>query len=162
MASPAKLYKEATIEEDKQTAQRNIEISAKIRIDPDLRSQNIQLGKGSMSFQTPARIVVSGPTESGKSTLILEILKDREHMFSTKFKEIHYCMPKMIFDLKEKFSEKLEAICPEIKIIEGLPNIAELAEENSHRLIILDDLSEESTSHHLFKKMLNVFSHHCR
>ena len=162
MASSSLLTKEANIEEDKLIVQRNHEIALKFKFDINLRHQSMKLGKGSFSFQTPARIIISGASESGKSTLVLNLIIDRANMFSSQFREIYYCIPAMLFKNKETFINKLKEACHDIIICEGLPDFRELAEETSQRLVILDDLSEELGAHVDFKKVINQISHHAK
>ena len=48
---------------------------------------------------TPARIVISGPTQSGKSHFIYELIKHRKTVFDNDFEQIVYCLPSNCFNL---------------------------------------------------------------
>lgn len=81
-------------------------------------------------------------------------------MFSSEFAEIIYCMPKEILNVETAFVNSLRKTVPGISIQEGIPNILELSKDKRSRLLILDDLMEESSAHPEFKKLLTRISHH--
>jgi hypothetical protein len=88
------------------------------------------------------------------------MLKDRSHMFTSEFVEIIYCMPKEVLDMEAFFITSLKSEVPGIIIFEGIPDILDLAKDKRHRLVILDDLGEESYRDQHFKQLLTRISHH--
>ena len=62
--------------------------------------------------------------------------------------------------MESEFVTSLRLAVPDIHIHEGVPDILELAKDKSHRLLILDDLGEESYANIHFNKLLTRISHH--
>lgn len=62
--------------------------------------------------------------------------------------------------MESKFVNSLRNAVENIHIHEGVPNFLELAKDKDHRLIILDDLGDESYGNAHFKKLLTRISHH--
>lgn len=81
-------------------------------------------------------------------------------MFTSNFSEIYYCMPKEVLDMESGFVKKLREAVAGIVVIEGIPNILEMAKDKKHRLLILDDLGEESYAHSDFNKLITRISNH--
>ena len=105
-------------------------------------------------FKHPFACLIAGPSQSGKSTLLFEILKNNQILITPSPTRIIYCYARY----SDSF-EKLKLIKPNITLVHGLPNIDELSKTDNN-LIILDDLM---TSVEKDKSMLNLFttdSHH--
>ena len=62
--------------------------------------------------------------------------------------------------MESEFVTSLRDAVPGIIIFEGIPDILEMAKDKSHRLIILDDLGEESYANSNFQKLITRISHH--
>jgi hypothetical protein len=81
-------------------------------------------------------------------------------MFTSEFAEIWYCMPKEVLDMSKEFVTALRATVPDILIYEGVPNFLDMAKEQRHRLMILDDMGDETYKVPDFKSLLARISHH--
>lgn len=108
----------------------------------------------------PFRMSIVGPTMSGKSQLIKEVLKYRQQLFTTHYDVIYYCLPETIFSSSRAYLEELKKICPEIKIIEGLPSLSLLRSSELPKLFVLDDLMKEIFSNPNIEELFTQASHH--
>jgi hypothetical protein len=101
---------------------------------------------------------VIGPTNSGKTRLLFELLK-HEDVFTTPVHKIHFC-----YGVDQPLYDEMKRVLPDIEFHEGLPSRHDLEswniEEPKHKILAIDDLaSEASTS----KDVLNIFckyAHH--
>lgn len=88
---------------------------------------------------------MTGPSNIGKSYLILEFLKHQKLVFSHEFDQIVYATDEETFDDKKKYFSKLKEINSEIEIVAGIPDLTEIGfmfDNESNKLIIYDDLME--------------------
>jgi hypothetical protein len=103
-------------------------------------------------FFHPFTCMIAGPSQSGKSTLLLNILKFNKKLIYPPPNKIMYC-----HSTNSISSNDVLNIKPTIEFHRGLPDITQLTEDT---LIILDDLmSEVENNQHL----VNIFtreSHH--
>ena len=100
-------------------------------------------------FISPATIVLSGTTSSGKSTWIERFLK--ENMFDIKPKNIFYCYG--------VYQKKFETI-PNVDFVQGLPNKFDSFFGPEHNLLIIDDLQDEVSSNKAVEQLFTRESHH--
>lgn len=85
------------------------------------------------------RILISGPSQSGKTTFILECLKYREKVFSTKFHQICYFLPPDSQYSNDEFITKLHAL-GDIQVEYGLPKYTHIFNSKAlPKLFIIDD-----------------------
>ena len=102
-----------------------------------------------MKFISPATIVLSGTTSSGKSTWIERFL--RCNMFDKKPERIFYCYG--------VYQKKFE-LMPYIEFIHGLPDSFVRFHGKHHNLIIIDDLQDEVANSKLVEQLFTRESHH--
>ena len=137
---------------------RKQDINTNSTIQKLLTSENFE------KIPTPARILVGGPTMSGKSHFISKLVKYREQVFDQKFVSIIYCLPSNSFHLHSDFIHALRESCEDIpvKIVEGMPNIEELALDmtKEHKLLILDDLMQPAFNSKSMLDLMTSQSHH--
>ena len=122
----------------------------------DLESQN------DPCFDVPSRMGIYGPSQSGKSTLILQLLKHRETVYAKKFQKFFYCLPQNKAESRTKFISELREICGEIILCEGFPDLDEhyMKNEAEAKLVIFDDLSTSLINNKYFYELLTQDSHH--
>jgi len=114
-----------------------------------------------LRLQTPARIILLGPSMSGKSTWLLELLKNQEKTFKEEFDFIVYCtgieQPEFEKKLKEYFS-------PDLKIFYNLPTEKILTKKlfinKKNPCIILDDMASEIKNTKILSDLFTKISHH--
>ena len=100
-------------------------------------------------FISPATIVLSGTTSSGKSTWIQKFLQ--HNMFDVKPDKIYYCYG--------VYQKKFEQI-PHVEFVYGLPESFEQFCGSQHNLIIIDDLQDEVAHSKAVEQLFTRDSHH--
>jgi hypothetical protein len=83
---------------------------------------------------------------SGKTNWILQLLRHKEDMFTTRFNEIYYFLPSESGYSKDKFAKKLKEEFPFIKICFGLPTYSHISGTLASplpKLFIIDDQMKE-------------------
>ncbi len=111
----------------------------------------------------PSRLVIAGPTLSGKSQFAFNLIKYRETVYSAKFDRIVYAFPEGSMHLHQDFIKALQTVCNYIEIFEGLPNIEEqhlAAEKVTHKLVVLDDLMMKAFASNNVLELITQASHH--
>ncbi len=68
--------------------------------------QEITVPKNFGKIICPSRMLVSGPTMSGKSTFALELITHRELVFDKEFSRIIYALPEDSIHLHQDFIKK--------------------------------------------------------
>ncbi len=112
----------------------------------------------------PSRLVISGPTMSGKSTFAFNLIKYRTQVYTHHFERIVYALPETSIHLHQEFITNLKKAYSKIEIYEGLPDVEELyltADKNTHKLLVLDDLMMKVFSSSKMLELITNFSHHC-
>ena len=102
-----------------------------------------------MKFISPATIVLSGTTSSGKSTWVDRLLSN--DMFDVKPEHIYYCYG--------VYQNKFESM-PNVTFIQGLPESFQQFAGPNHNLVIIDDLQDEVSSSKPVEQLFTRDSHH--
>ena len=95
------------------------------------------------TFESPSSTLVVGPTMSGKTHLVMKILRNCQRMYTVPPKRIVYA-----YGVYQKVFTKLENEVENVTLHEGLPS-KELIEsigsedERDHSVLVLDDLMDE-------------------
>jgi len=101
-----------------------------------------------LKFKIPFGMIISGPSNSGKTQLLLRILDSANELFTPEPEAIIYC-----YGEYHSFIPKLES--QGIKIFSGLPSDEQLVNLPCPYLLVLDDLMltlNESALSELFTK----------
>lgn len=114
-------------------------------IDPTLAVQEVIMTEDGLKMKTPFAMMISGPSQSGKSEFMLQLVKFREDVFTSKFTRIIYCQANSFSPKNKIFFQKLQTQFPQAEMIQGLPDISALhLNLNSlPTLILIDDLMKE-------------------
>ena len=88
-------------------------------------------------FKHPFACLVSGPSRAGKSTLVLNIIKQHETLIDKHIDKIVYCYTRY-----QNVFDNLKETVPDIIFNEGLPDTS-LFSSDENNLLILDDLMHE-------------------
>ncbi len=136
---------------------------AKVQIKEHATIQNIQVPKDFQKIICPSRMLISGPSMVGKSSFILKVVQNRDHIYNVEFERILYCLPEDSLHLHQEFLKKMEEAFPRLEIIEGLPRLNELhiKDSKAHKLLIVDDLMLPLFETHAMMELITKDSHHC-
>ena len=115
-----------------------------------------------IKIQTPARILIAGPSTSGKSYLILRMLQNKSYIFNETFKSIYYVFPEYMAESRKDYLNDLKKTFPSICIVEGLDrlDLEELKYNKEPKLLIIDDLMNEVASQPDISSLFYRDSHH--
>ena len=83
------------------------------------------------------RMIVAGPSMSGKSYFMFQLVKYRNEIFTTQFHRIMYCIPPESQHQKQAYYQKLKAECNEVELILGLPKEENVLDNTLPKLILL-------------------------
>lgn len=110
----------------------------------------------SFQFQVPAQICVIGSTSSGKSTLVKQLIENRDKFFTEPIDTVFYF-----------YGIKTDSIPegPGIYAYEGMPDMELIkSQRGKHSLLVLDDLQSCINSSAKNKKLLDdlycLYAHH--
>ncbi len=125
--------------------------------------QELSVPKDFQNIMCPSRMLVSGPSMCGKSSFILELVKNWECVYNHTFERIIYCLPEESLHLHQDFVKQLREVFPKIEIVEGLPQISLLGikDNKNHKLLILDDLMTTVFDSQSILDIITKDSHHC-
>lgn len=123
--------------------------------------KHVNIEEDSRAFQglkSPATIIVSGVTGSGKTTLVYKLMKERETLFENPVKKILYCyyVDQPLF---HEMGENLDSI----EFLNQLPDesrIMEFTKDGEHNLIILDDMIGQVVKSSKTEDLITKLSHH--
>ncbi|CAF0960636.1 unnamed protein product [Brachionus calyciflorus] len=101
-------------------------------------------------FKHPFTSTIAGPTQSGKTWLIKQILTFNNSIFDQPPQNILYC-----YSTWQKNFENFGEIYPKIKFKQGLPDIDEI-NSSLNNLVILDDLMKECEEDQSIKNYLQL------
>ena len=104
-------------------------------------ANGITLEEDSLRFIVPCSMSISGPSQSGKSEFIVNLVKYRHLLFTSEFSRIIYCQPEILSHRSNSCFEKIKASFSQAELVNGLPNISKLnLDLNSlPTLLIIDD-----------------------
>jgi len=115
------------------------------QIDPKLTAQEVNLTDKDLMLKCPFSMVVSGPSQAGKSFFLYQIVKFRELICTQKFVRIIYCQSNNFSNKNQSFIKELQNEFPTLELCQGLPKINDLhlTMNNEPCLLLVDDLMEE-------------------
>ncbi len=125
--------------------------------------QELTVSEKFARIHCPSRLVIAGPTMSGKSLFALNLIIHRETVYTAHFNRIIYSLPESSLHLHQDFVKKLQEACNYIEIVEGLPDIEEqhlAADKSTHKLVILDDLMVKAFASSNILELITKTSHH--
>lgn len=102
-----------------------------------------------VTFKHPFTCMLAGPTMSGKTTILSQILSNHKVMIDKKIDRIIYCYARW-----QDSYDKMKIVNTNIEFKEGLPEI-DLIAANQNNLLILDDLMDQCEKD---KTILNLFT----
>jgi len=133
-----------------------------IHINPKAIVQKVTLNKDALKFRTPSAMCISGPSMSGKSEFIVNLIKFRHLLFDVEFDQIIYCEPESLVLRHNPIFEKIKAAFQNAQLVIGLPNISKmnLNLDVRPKLLVIDDLMGPFLSSEAMVELLSVECHH--
>ena len=125
---------------------------------PIIREQSLNFSTSQLKIKCPSKTMVFGPTGSGKTTMVLKLLKN--HYFAQEFSKIVLCIPRMSINQMDKtVQEYKNATNNSIQVYEGLlvPKASDF-EEEGEKLIIYEDLYEDLSDNLSMSKFFTFLS----
>jgi len=131
-------------------------------VDPQAIVQKIELTDDDMKLQTPCALCITGPSQSGKSTFILKLIKYRDQMFNQTFKRLIYCQPANLCIRGNPVFEQILKEFPTAELVCGLPDVTKLNldMDTSPKCIIIEDLMVELMNSAEMVHLFTVQVHH--
>ena len=133
-------------------------------INKDLSSQKLHVTQDFEKIILPCRMIVAGPTLSGKSEYILKLIKYRKNIFNLEFTRILYCIPPQSTNIHYAYIQRMTKEFSHLQVVEGLPRLVRdglIGQGEGHKLLIIDDQVDEMMRSDEIRKCFTVHSHHC-
>ena len=116
------------------------------------------------SFKHPTSFIVSGATQSGKSTFVQNLLANKNDLICPTPKVTY-----MVYKIWQPIYTEMSKMGSVTKFIQGIPEMKDLHNLlSSHKddggsIIIFDDMGSEVKEHTtLFNELFSVLSHHLK
>ena len=109
----------------------------------------------SNTFLKPIRAIFSGSSQSGKTYLIGEMIRNQVKLFGDTFSNIQYFYPEYLDECPVNWHEFIET---PISYNPGFPSKEEVLQLNENSLIIIDDNMKKVVQSELMRQLFNVIS----
>ena len=111
-------------------------------VNPRALVQELKLDQDALKLQTPCAIAIVGPSMVGKTSFIIDLIKNRHLMFTSDFHRIIYCVPASMIHRPNPAFAKIRNFFPSAELYSGLPSVSKLNLDLNitlASLIIIDD-----------------------
>jgi hypothetical protein len=115
-------------------------------------SFNTETLTSQICFRSPMTVMIAGPSQSGKTMLLISILKNMHALIDKPPKRIVYC-----YGVQQEAFNLLSDLNIEFK--QGLPDVEEL-DPSINNMVILDDLMSSCENDKSIQNLFCVHSHH--
>lgn len=106
-------------------------------------------------IKTPTNILISGPTQSGKTVLTKRLLENRQDIFDQDINKIVYCYGAY----QQGFAKFLDDI-KDIEFVEGFPDDVLDTFRGEPGILVIDDLMDKCSNDQRMSELLTKHSHH--
>ena len=131
-------------------------------IDPKEHEVALNLSKDALKIKTPARILMSGVSGSGKTTMILSLIKNMAEHFDKTFEYVYLCIPNNSSGFMQDTLDQYKAASPFITVREGLlPDFSHLTSKQGSVLLVIEDLYLEALKSESFCNLTTFSSRKC-
>ncbi|XP_059097232.1 uncharacterized protein LOC131891625 [Tigriopus californicus] len=119
-------------------------VDRQIQINSGSAPQQISVSPNFGKINLPARIYITGPSMSGKSKLVLDMLQHRNEVFRGSFSRAIYCGPSAHdFEFTSLLVQAVPSIERHDRVVRP-QNLDLYAEKFSQKLLILDDFGNDA------------------
>ena len=136
----------------------------KVFVNPKESVQIITVPKDFGKIMCPSRMLVAGPTTSGKSWFLSKIIEHRSTIYNSSFDRIIYFSPHCLSGGQDEYIRNLRQFFPDLELSANLPNVDELniVADDSHKLFLIDDFMQPFNNSSLAFRLLTIDSHHLK
>ena len=107
-----------------------------------------------LRFRHPFSLIIAGPSKAGKTQFSCRLLENIDEMVTVKPEVIYFCYTEM-----QPAYERIARI-PNVQMTEGAPDLATLKSDSRKKLILLDDMMQESSKDNTLTTLFTRSSHH--
>ena len=138
--------------------------SLKVLVNPKETIQFINVSKNFGKIICPSRMLVAGPTTSGKSWFLAKMIEHRSSVYNCSFDRIIYFSPHCLTGGQDNYIASLRKFFPNLELSANLPNVDELniVADDSHKLFLIDDFMQPFNNSKAAFKLLTIDSHHLK
>ena len=125
--------------------------------------EQLKVTRQFFKIKCPARILVCGPSQIGKSHFIVNMMEHRDVIFSDPIEYVNVFLPPNGMGAYTTFKNKLAAAMPEIPIRfrEGLPHDEDIINKHgAHQVYIFDDVMAQFFNSERMAQLMVQDSHH--
>ena len=112
-----------------------------------------------LKIPSPSSIILSGPSQSGKSTLVYDILKHAEGMFEKPPCQVIFC-----YNIYQNgLYDRLKKDVRNLRFFQGIPTKEDLeawSRGEEHSVLILDDLMAKCSASQDISDLFTIYAHH--
>lgn len=124
--------------------------------------QKLDVPSNFENFLLPQRQLCCGPSMSGKSTYMKNLIKYKNQIFDQKFSRIIYSCPDSLVESNKNYCDELKSIFPNVEFINGIPTVdsLQLRTDKEHKLILIDDQFDQACNSKTIYDIFCLHSHH--
>jgi len=111
-----------------------------------------------LPFKAPLSLVIAGPSFSGKSTFVANLIREKAKMFDPEPEEVIF-----VYAAWQPLYDELEQTVPNIRFINAIPSkqeIQEMTSDRKHRVFVFDDLMTQLGASANITEYFTIFVHH--
>lgn len=134
----------------------------KILVNPKESPQILKVSRKFGKIVCPSRMLVCGPSLSGKSTFLKNLVVYRKEVYDVSFQRIIYCSPNAFNGAQDEYIQTLKTTFPDLEVLSELPVVEELniRSDETHKLLLIDDFMISFNRSNSAFKLLTIQSHH--
>lgn len=136
--------------------------NCKVTVNPKENVQIIEVSKNFGKIICPSRMLVAGPTTSGKSWFMAKMVEHRSTIYDVSFDRIIYFSPHCLSGGQDDYIANLRKFFPNLELCADLPSVDALNifADNTHKLFLIDDFMESYNNSKDAFRLLTIDSHH--
>jgi len=129
-------------------------------VNVSLKAQVLQMDHNVNKFYHPVRMVLAGPSGCGKSIFLINLIKHREQVFTTRFSRIFYCVPSKASNLHSAIFEEMKRFYPNLEFVLDVPKPTDVLCDDLPKLVMFDDLMNLIFENKFIEELFVQSSHH--